>query len=79
MVILIGSYFFRYPDVVTAEMTLTGRYPAAQVVSRSTGKISGLMVAEGQEVTVGTTLAVIENPAITGEKISVVCSSLALQ
>jgi HlyD family secretion protein len=67
MVILIGSYFFRYPDVVTAEMTLTGRYPAAQVVSRSTGKISGLKVTDGQEVTAGTTLAVIENPAITGD------------
>jgi HlyD family secretion protein len=34
MVLLIESYFFRYPDVVTAEMTLTGRHPVAQVGGR---------------------------------------------
>jgi HlyD family secretion protein len=68
--ILIGSYFFRYPDVITAGMTLTGRYPAAQVVSRSAGKIGLLMVADGQEVTAGTTLAVIENPAVTADVVS---------
>jgi HlyD family secretion protein len=69
-VILAGSYFFRYPDVVTAGMTLTGRYPAAQVVARSTGKISSLTVTDGQEVTAGTMLAVIENPAATADVLS---------
>lgn len=63
--ILIGSYFFRYPDVIASEMTLTGRYPAVQVVSRSSGKISQLMVIDGVNVTEGTVLAVIENPALT--------------
>jgi HlyD family secretion protein len=70
-VILTGTCFFRYPDVITAEMTLTGRYPAAQVVSRSTGKISELMVTDGQKVTAGTMLAVIENPAITADVLSI--------
>jgi HlyD family secretion protein len=37
MVLLIGSSFFRYPDVVTVEMTLTGRHPAAQVGGRFNG------------------------------------------
>ncbi|WP_099464171.1 HlyD family secretion protein [Parabacteroides provencensis] len=67
MAILIGSYFFRYPDVITSEMTLTGRYPAVQVVSRSSGKINQLMVADGVNVTEGTVLAVIENPASTAD------------
>ncbi len=69
LVVLIGSCFFRYPDVVTAEMTLTGRLPAAQVVARSTGKISRLMVADGVEVAPGGVLAVIENPATTADVI----------
>lgn len=65
IVILIGSYFFSYPDVVTSEMTLTGRYPAVQIVSRSSGKINQLLVTDGTNVTEGTMLAVIENPALT--------------
>jgi len=67
MVILVGSYFFRYPDVIPAEMTLTGRYPVAQVVSRASGKISELFIADGQNVAENTKLAVIENPASTDD------------
>jgi HlyD family secretion protein len=65
MVLLAGSYFFTYPDVIVAEMTLTGRYPVAQVVARASGKISRLYVTDGQAVTTHTLLAVIENPAKT--------------
>ena len=69
IVILIGSYFFRYPDVVPAEMTLTGRYPVAQIVSRASGKISQLYISDGQNVEKNTKLAVIENPASTEDMI----------
>ena len=65
LVALIGSYFFKYPDVIPAEMTLTGRYPVAQVVSRSSGRISELFITDGQNVGENTKLAVIENPAST--------------
>jgi HlyD family secretion protein len=65
LVLLAGSYFFTYPDVIVAEMTLTGRYPVAQVVARASGKISQLYVTDGQAVTTHTLLAVIENPAKT--------------
>lgn len=70
VVVLIGSCFFRYPDVVTADMTLTGRYPAAQVVARATGKISRLIVADGAEIAQGGVLAVVENPASTADMLS---------
>jgi HlyD family secretion protein len=63
--LVVGSCFFKYPDVIAAEMTLTGRYPAARIVARSSGKISRLHVGDGQEVRAGTALAVIENPAST--------------
>ena len=65
LVILTGSGFFKYPDVIIADMTLTGRYPVAQVVSRASGKISELFVVDGQVVEENSKLAVIENPAST--------------
>ena len=65
LVLLVGSYFFRYPDVVTTEMILTSQLPVGKVVVRSSGKISELYVSNRQEVKSGALLAVIENPART--------------
>ena len=63
VVILTGSSIFKYPDVIIVDMTLTGRNPVAQIVSRSSGKINSLYVSDGQGVKAKTVLAVIENPA----------------
>jgi HlyD family secretion protein len=65
LALVIGSCFFRYPDVITAEMTLTGQAPVAPLVARASGKISRLYVTDGQDVKEGDWLAVIENPAST--------------
>lgn len=65
LTLLVGSFFFKYPDVIVAEMILTGKDPVAQVVGRTSGKINKLYVADGQEVHSGDWLAVIENPAET--------------
>lgn len=62
-----GSFFFRYPDVITAEMTLTSLHPAAQIVARTSGKINKLYVSDHDSVSRGGKLAVIENPASTGD------------
>lgn len=65
LALLVGSYFFRYPDTIATEMTLTSRQPVVEVVARSSGKISGLYVVNGQEVKMGALLAVVENTART--------------
>lgn len=65
LALLVGSYFFIYPDVIATEMTLTSRQPVVKVVARSSGKISGLYVSNGQEVKMDALLAVVENPART--------------
>lgn len=65
LALLVGSYFFTYPDVIVTEMTLTSRQPVVKVVARSSGKISGLYVFNGQEVKMDALLAVVENPAKT--------------
>jgi len=65
--ILIVCYFFKYPDVITTSVTLTGRQSVAHIVARTSGKISKLYVQEGEEVAVGAPLAVLENPAQTDD------------
>ena len=61
--LLVGSCFFKYPDVITADMTLTGPHPATAVVTRAAGKIQELLVRDNRPVKEGDWLAVIENHA----------------
>ena len=68
-VLLAGSWFFKYPDTVSAEGALTGENPPADAIARAAGKITALYVAEGRAVKAGDRLAVIENPASTEDVI----------
>ena len=65
VILLIGSAIFKYPDVISAQITLTGTQPPATIVARSSGKLKELFVADNQEVKTGEYLAVIDNPART--------------
>lgn len=67
LIILAGSAIFRYPDIVTTNMTLTGSTPAASIVARTSGKIQELNITDKQAVQQGSYLAVIENPANTND------------
>jgi len=64
-ILLIGSAIIKYPDVISAQVVLTGLNPPATVVARSSGKISEMFVIDNQKVEVGEFLAVINNPART--------------
>lgn len=63
LLILLGSWFFRYPEVVTSRITVTTQFPPSPIVARTSGKIDQLFVADQQEVKVGEALAVIEDAA----------------
>lgn len=67
VLLLAGSCFFRYPDVISTRMTLTSREPVAALVARNSGKISHLYVKDGAMVQRGELLAVLENPAVTDD------------
>ena len=67
VLLLVGSCFFRYPDVISTRMTLTSREPVAALVARNSGKISRLYVKDGAMVQRGELLAVLENPAVTDD------------
>lgn len=65
LVLLAGSAIFRYPDIITTSMTLTGSTPVASILSRTSGRIQELNIKDKQKVKVGQYLAVMENPANT--------------
>lgn len=69
VVILVGSYFFKYPDTISANMTLTGTIPPIAIVSKTNGPLKELNISDGQYVEKGTYLGVVENPAYTEDLI----------
>lgn len=63
IILLIGSYLFKYPDVVEAEITVSTQNPPAYVVARTSGRLHELRVENGALVAKDAVLGVIENPA----------------
>ncbi|MCU0285633.1 MAG: HlyD family secretion protein [Acidobacteria bacterium] len=63
LVFLVGSYFFKYPDVIQSSIVVTTETPPAAIVSRTTGKIQELFVLNNQKISAGTSIAIIENSA----------------
>ncbi len=63
LILLTGSYFFKYPDLILSRVTILSQNPPAHIVARSNGKIDKLFVENNQQVKEGDLLAVIENTA----------------
>lgn len=66
-IILTGSSIFKYPDIISASMTLTGTTPPASIIARMQGKLTELNVKDNQFVKKGDYLAVIENSSKTAD------------
>jgi len=67
VILLIGSAVIKYPDVIPAQIVLTGSTPPATIVAHSSGKIKQLYVHDNQKVETGDYLAVIDNSAQTDD------------
>jgi multidrug resistance efflux pump len=63
LIILGGTWFYKYPDIIPARIVILSENPPVQIVARETGKIDKLFVENNQTVSAGETLAVIENTA----------------
>jgi len=61
--ILLGCYFIRYPDQLTAPAVITTLNPPADLVARTEERIDTLCVADGQRVRRGDPVAVLHNSA----------------
>ncbi len=67
VLLFVGGCFFNYPDVVTAEITITTERPPIWMVARGTGKLKEIFKEDLQKVAAGEVVAVLENPAVTAD------------
>lgn len=63
LVLLIGAWLIRYPDVETGTLLVTTEHPPVTIVARASGRITQLFVDDNQQVVPGQTLGVLENSA----------------
>lgn len=62
-VLLIGSWFFKYPDIIKSRITVTTKNPPAPITAKTTGNIQQLFVTDNQFVKKNKVVAIIENTA----------------
>ncbi len=60
---LVGSYFFRYPDVIDADIVILTANPPAFLAARTTARIDSLLVTDEQLVSDNQVIAILENTA----------------
>ncbi len=65
--LLLGSHFVKYPEILTADITINANNLPAQVKVRSSGRIDTVFVEDGMPVGEGSPLALIENAADYGD------------
>lgn len=66
-VLLFMSWLIRYPDIIPAQVEITTVNPPATLVAKRTGHINKLYVKDGQNVSSGQLLAVMETAASVSE------------
>ena len=57
------SWFIKYPDIITTQIIITTQTPPEKLVTRTSGRIEAILVADRQDIAKNTPLAVIENNA----------------
>jgi len=75
IVLFVGCFFFRYPDVIQGEVVITTENPPVWLIAKSTGKIKELLCRDKQPIRQGSVLAIIDNSATTTD---VLCLSKLL-
>ncbi len=62
-VLIVGSYFYKYPEIIQSTIVINTENMPATVFAKSTGKIDEIFVKDKQIVEKSTALAIIENNA----------------
>lgn len=63
VMLLMLSWFVKYPDIITSEAMITTQIPPQKEYAKTTGSIDTLFVKDSQEVLANQPLAIIENTA----------------
>lgn len=61
ILVLAGSYFFKYPDIIASTVVLTTENPPVSLMARTSGKIEALFVQDNQKVNKEDHIAILEN------------------
>lgn len=61
--LLIGCYFFQYPDTITASITITTEQPVTWIVAKGAGNIDSIYVADNTKVKKNQIIAVLQSAA----------------
>jgi hypothetical protein len=67
VLLLVGSAFLSYPDVVTSFITIQDPVNIKWIVSNSSGRTGHLFVADGDDVKVGDTIVSIKSVSLYGD------------
>lgn len=59
-IMVAGSWFFKYPDIITAPVVVTSENPPAHLLARVDGKLTTIMVMDKQKMDRGELLAMLE-------------------
>jgi len=62
-ILILGSWVFKYPTIITADIVLTTENPPAPIVAKTSGKIQNLFVKDKKKVIKNEVIGVLENPA----------------
>ena len=57
--LFIGGLFFKYPDIVSAEITITTEHPPVWIVARGSGKIQEVYRKDRETIKAGDIIAVL--------------------
>lgn len=63
LLLLLGSYFFRYPDVIDASIVVLSENPPAYLAARTTARIDSILVTDQQIVSDNQIIAILESTA----------------
>jgi len=63
ILLLLGSYFFRYPDVINANIVVLSENPPAYLAARTTARIDSIIVTDQQIVSDNQIIAILESTA----------------
>ncbi len=61
--LILGTYFFKYPEIISAPVMITTQQPPAPLVARTSGKIDRIFVQDGMSVKKDDPVALLENTA----------------
>jgi multidrug efflux pump subunit AcrA (membrane-fusion protein) len=63
ILILVIANFIKYPDILTADITLTTLSPPIHLVAKNDGKLTHLLVKDKETIKANQTIGIIENTA----------------